>query len=71
MREKQIKLKENEQRTSAEAIFIGKEEREDFDSSTESKEIVQKELDQDMAIEDEMTQAHIKEAEWGKGKKWI
>lgn len=42
MKEKQIKLKENEQRTSADTVSIGKEERDGFDSSTESKEIEQK-----------------------------
>ncbi|EPQ13898.1 Bromodomain adjacent to zinc finger domain protein 1A [Myotis brandtii] len=71
MKEKQKKLKENEQRNSAETISLGKEEREDFDSSTDSEEMEQKELDQDTAIEEEMTQDPIKEAEGGKGTKWI
>ncbi|XP_039741583.1 bromodomain adjacent to zinc finger domain protein 1A isoform X4 [Pteropus medius] len=53
MKEKQEKLKEDEQRNSAADISIGEEEREDFDTSTESKEIEQKELDQDMLTEDE------------------
>uniref|UniRef100_A0A5F9D1B3 Bromodomain adjacent to zinc finger domain protein 1A n=1 Tax=Oryctolagus cuniculus TaxID=9986 RepID=A0A5F9D1B3_RABIT len=53
MKEKQEKLKEDEQRNSAAEISIGEEEREYFDTSTESKEIEQKELDQDTVTEDE------------------
>ncbi|XP_029806426.1 bromodomain adjacent to zinc finger domain protein 1A isoform X1 [Suricata suricatta] len=53
MKEKQEKLKEDEQRNSAADISVGEEEREDFDTSTESKEIEQKELDQDTITEDE------------------
>ncbi|XP_073067461.1 bromodomain adjacent to zinc finger domain protein 1A isoform X3 [Manis javanica] len=53
MKEKQEKLKEDEQRNSAADISVGEEEREDFDTSTESKEIEQKELDQDTVTEDE------------------
>ncbi|XP_066198096.1 bromodomain adjacent to zinc finger domain protein 1A isoform X2 [Saccopteryx leptura] len=53
MKEKQEKLKEDEQRNSTADISNGEEEREDFDTSTESKEIEQKELDQDMVTEDE------------------
>lgn len=55
MKEKQKELKEDEPRNSAETISVRKEEREDFYSSTKSKEMEQKELDQDMAIEDEIT----------------
>ncbi|XP_058396716.1 bromodomain adjacent to zinc finger domain protein 1A isoform X2 [Diceros bicornis minor] len=53
MKEKQEKLKEDEQRNSAADMSVGEEEREDFDTSTESKEIEQKELDQDTVTEDE------------------
>ncbi|XP_054545815.1 bromodomain adjacent to zinc finger domain protein 1A isoform X3 [Talpa occidentalis] len=53
MKEKQEKLKEDEQRNSTADIAVGEEEREDFDTSTESKEIEQKELDQDTVTEDE------------------
>ncbi|XP_059566376.1 bromodomain adjacent to zinc finger domain protein 1A isoform X7 [Myotis daubentonii] len=53
MKEKQEKLKEDEQRNSAADMSIGEEEREDFDTSTDSKEIEQKELDQDTVTEDE------------------
>lgn len=53
LKEKQEKLKEDEQRISAADISVGEEEREDFDTSTESKEIEQKELDQDTVTEDE------------------
>uniref|UniRef100_A0A2K5QXD4 Bromodomain adjacent to zinc finger domain protein 1A n=1 Tax=Cebus imitator TaxID=2715852 RepID=A0A2K5QXD4_CEBIM len=53
MKEKQEKLKEDEQRNSTADISIGEEEREDFDTSTESKDIEQKELDQHMVTEDE------------------
>ncbi|XP_054572512.1 bromodomain adjacent to zinc finger domain protein 1A isoform X7 [Eptesicus fuscus] len=53
MKEKQEKLKEDEQRNSAADMSIGDEEREDFDTSTDSKEIEQKELDQDTVTEDE------------------
>ncbi|XP_044923864.1 bromodomain adjacent to zinc finger domain protein 1A isoform X1 [Mustela putorius furo] len=53
MKEKQEKLKEDELRNSAADTSVGEEEREDFDTSTESKEIEQKELDQDTVTEDE------------------
>uniref|UniRef100_H0WKB5 Bromodomain adjacent to zinc finger domain protein 1A n=1 Tax=Otolemur garnettii TaxID=30611 RepID=H0WKB5_OTOGA len=53
MKEKQEKLKEDEQRSSTADVSVGDEEREDFDTSTESKEVEQKELDQDMVTEDE------------------
>ncbi|XP_019779602.2 bromodomain adjacent to zinc finger domain protein 1A isoform X3 [Tursiops truncatus] len=53
MKEKQEKLKEDEQRNSVADTSIGEEEREDFDTSTEGKEIEQKEQDQDTVTEDE------------------
>ncbi|XP_064148462.1 bromodomain adjacent to zinc finger domain protein 1A isoform X3 [Loxodonta africana] len=53
MKEKLEKLKEDEQRNLTADISVGEEEREDFDTSTESKEIEQKELDQDTVTEDE------------------
>ncbi|XP_032199910.1 bromodomain adjacent to zinc finger domain protein 1A isoform X1 [Mustela erminea] len=53
MKEKQEKLKEDELRNSAADTSVGEEEREYFDTSTESKEIEQKELDQDTVTEDE------------------
>ncbi|KAM8783060.1 bromodomain adjacent to zinc finger domain protein 1A isoform 2-T2 [Rhynchonycteris naso] len=53
MKEKQEKLKEDEQRNPTADISNGEEEREYFDTSTESKEIEQKELDQDTVTEDE------------------
>ncbi|XP_063501981.1 bromodomain adjacent to zinc finger domain protein 1A isoform X10 [Symphalangus syndactylus] len=43
MKEKQEKLKEDEQRNSTADVSIGEEEREDFDTSTESKDTEQKE----------------------------
>ncbi|XP_059999687.1 bromodomain adjacent to zinc finger domain protein 1A isoform X3 [Lagenorhynchus albirostris] len=53
MKEKQEKLKEDEQRNSVADTSVGEEEREDFDTSTEGKEIEQKEQDQDTVTEDE------------------
>lgn len=53
IKEKQEKLKEDELRNSTADISIGEEEREDFDTSTESKEMEQKELYQDTVTEDE------------------
>ncbi|GAB1297436.1 Bromodomain adjacent to zinc finger domain protein 1A [Apodemus speciosus] len=51
MKEKQEKLKEDEQRNAA--ADLGEEGREDFDTSTESKEIGRKDLDPDVVTEDE------------------
>ncbi|XP_027275508.1 bromodomain adjacent to zinc finger domain protein 1A isoform X3 [Cricetulus griseus] len=51
MKEKQEKLKEDEQRNSA--ADLGEEGKEDFDTSIESKETEQKDLDPDMVTEDE------------------
>ncbi|XP_028725543.1 bromodomain adjacent to zinc finger domain protein 1A isoform X1 [Peromyscus leucopus] len=51
MKEKQEKLKEGEQRRSA--PDLGEEGREDFDTSTESKETERKDLDPDVVTEDE------------------
>ncbi|XP_055274210.1 bromodomain adjacent to zinc finger domain protein 1A [Moschus berezovskii] len=53
MKEKQEKLKEDEQRNSIADISVGEEDREDFDTSTESKEIEQKDPDQETVTEDE------------------
>ncbi|XP_021398355.2 bromodomain adjacent to zinc finger domain protein 1A isoform X2 [Lonchura striata] len=53
MKEKQEKLKEEEQRIPAVEIPVGEEEREDLDTSTESKEIERKEQDMDTVTEDE------------------
>ncbi|KAJ7399578.1 hypothetical protein BTVI_114089 [Pitangus sulphuratus] len=53
MKEKQEKLKEEEQRIPAVEISVGEEEREDLDTSTESKEIERKEQDMDTVTEDE------------------
>ncbi|XP_045424753.1 bromodomain adjacent to zinc finger domain protein 1A isoform X2 [Lemur catta] len=66
MKEKQEKLKEEEQRSSTADISIGEEEREDFDTSAESKEIEQKELDQDMVTEDEDDSGSHKRSRRGK-----
>ncbi|KAM5336995.1 bromodomain adjacent to zinc finger domain protein 1A [Glossophaga mutica] len=67
MKEKQEKLKEDGQRNSAADTFIGEEEREDFDTSTESKEMEQKELDQDTVTEDEDDPGLHKRGKRGKG----
>ncbi|XP_053801084.1 bromodomain adjacent to zinc finger domain protein 1A isoform X4 [Vidua macroura] len=53
MKEKQEKLKEEEQRIPAVEISVGEEEREDLDTSTESKEMERKEQDMDTLTEDE------------------
>ncbi|NWV84715.1 BAZ1A protein, partial [Dasyornis broadbenti] len=53
MKEKQEKLKEEEQRIPAVEISVGEEEREDLDTSTESKEVERKEQDMDTVTEDE------------------
>ncbi|NWQ64323.1 BAZ1A protein, partial [Neopipo cinnamomea] len=53
MKEKQEKLKEEEQRIPAVEISVGEEEREDLETSTESKEIERKEQDMDTVTEDE------------------
>lgn len=66
MKEKQEKLKEDEQRNSAADMSIGEEEREDFDTSTDSKEIEQKELDQDTVTEDEDDPGSHKRSRRGK-----
>ncbi|XP_021574909.1 bromodomain adjacent to zinc finger domain protein 1A isoform X2 [Carlito syrichta] len=58
MKEKQEKLKEDEQRSSTADISVGEEEREDFDTSTESKEIEQKELDQDVTEDEDDPGSH-------------
>ncbi|KAL6084872.1 hypothetical protein STEG23_019646, partial [Scotinomys teguina] len=51
MKEKQEKVKEDEQRNSA--ADLGEEGQDDFDTSTESKETEQKDLDPDVVTEDE------------------
>ncbi|XP_053450663.1 bromodomain adjacent to zinc finger domain protein 1A isoform X1 [Nycticebus coucang] len=67
MKEKQEKLKEDEQRSSTADVSVGDEEREDFDTSAESKEVEQKELDQDMVTEDEDDLGSQKRSRRGKG----
>ncbi|KAM6202836.1 bromodomain adjacent to zinc finger domain protein 1A [Rhynchocyon petersi] len=66
LKEKLEKLKEDEQRNSTVDVSIGEEEREDFDTNTESKEIEQKELDQDTATEDEDDRGSHKKGRRGK-----
>ncbi|TEA31406.1 hypothetical protein DBR06_SOUSAS15310005 [Sousa chinensis] len=62
MKEKQEKLKEDEQRNSVADTSIG----EDFDTSTEGKEIEQKEQDQDTVTEDEDDPGSHKRSRRGK-----
>ncbi|XP_049994816.1 bromodomain adjacent to zinc finger domain protein 1A isoform X3 [Alexandromys fortis] len=64
MKEKQEKLKEDEQRNSA--ADLGEEGREDFDTSTESKEIDGKDLDADVVTEDEDDPGSLKRSRRGK-----
>ncbi|XP_034369928.2 bromodomain adjacent to zinc finger domain protein 1A isoform X3 [Arvicanthis niloticus] len=64
MKEKQGKLKEDEQRSSA--ADLGEEGREDFDTSTESKEIERKDLDPDVVTEDEDDPGSHKRSRRGK-----
>ncbi|XP_021510903.2 bromodomain adjacent to zinc finger domain protein 1A isoform X1 [Meriones unguiculatus] len=64
MKEKQEKLKEDEQRNSA--ADLGEEGREDFDTSTESKEIERKDLDPDVVTEDEDDPGSHKRSRRGK-----
>ncbi|XP_030102507.1 bromodomain adjacent to zinc finger domain protein 1A isoform X4 [Mus musculus] len=64
MKEKQEKLKEDEQRNSA--AVPGEEEREDFDTSTENKNIEQKDLDPDVVTEDEDDPGSHKRSRRGK-----
>ncbi|CAO2586309.1 Bromodomain adjacent to zinc finger domain protein 1A [Lemmus lemmus] len=64
MKEKQEKLKEDEQRNSA--ADLGEEGREDFDTSTESKEIDGKDLDPDVVPEDEDDPGSLKRSRRGK-----
>ncbi|XP_051001948.1 bromodomain adjacent to zinc finger domain protein 1A isoform X2 [Acomys russatus] len=64
MKEKQEKLKEDEQQNST--ADLGEEGREDFDISTESKEIERKDLDPDVATEDEEDPGSHKRSTRGK-----
>uniref|UniRef100_A0A8C5KME0 Bromodomain adjacent to zinc finger domain protein 1A n=1 Tax=Jaculus jaculus TaxID=51337 RepID=A0A8C5KME0_JACJA len=66
MKEKQEKVKEEEQRNSTADIGYG-EEREDFDTSIESKDTEQKELDGGMVTKDEDDPGSPKRSRRGKG----
>nr|XP_048271340.1 bromodomain adjacent to zinc finger domain protein 1A isoform X2 [Myodes glareolus] len=64
MKEKQEKLKEDGQQNPA--AYLGEEGREDFDTSTESKEIDRKDLDPDVVTEDEDDPGSLKRSRRGK-----
>ncbi|XP_036061432.1 bromodomain adjacent to zinc finger domain protein 1A isoform X2 [Onychomys torridus] len=64
MKEKQERLKEGEQRRPA--ADLGEEGREDFDTSTESKETERKDLDPDVVTEDEEDPGSQKRSRRGK-----